>query len=176
MNEILIKEAKLYHEFNEEVKGIFDLTQELLNLKSSTNYKNVIETIFELAQKVEDAQDVPDEQRNISEMEQIQLVNSKALRTIEDIVIYAGSKPDRLCPFSMVLRQQDKDNKFSLNLLTGQVKPIGLVQIIMSNTCDEAGNLTSNKWYRIQKPDAGTLQFEPKKEKMAILGQGLEHD
>lgn len=70
---------------------------------------------------------------DIDQQSSSELQCSKAERLTEDIVTDISKDQRELLTFAYEMLKTDVDQKFTFDLLNGQVKPHSLVQVIMSN-------------------------------------------
>ena len=71
--------------------------------------------------------------RNLEQIDRMNLLYSKANRTIEDIVTYFGQQPNIIYSFASAVRKIDISNTVSREIFYGNIKPTELVNIFLSN-------------------------------------------
>lgn len=91
--------------------------------------------MIDLTDKIENSEDK--QQQTLEQKETIDLLRSRVLRQIEDTVTLISKTSKQLSNFAYELRRLDLSNKYSRELLSGNVKPAGLVDIILANSWDE---------------------------------------
>lgn len=171
----LINEAKEYHEFNEEEKDLFNGLSELMSLKASKEFAKLVQVIIGLLEKMEKGKG---KKRTFDEVQKIDLLNTKINRAIEDTATFISQTPANLCEFAYELRKADLEHndKYSRDLLYGNVKPNALVNILLANEWDsKKEEMKPTKSFRVEIGDY-TLQLDPKSPEVPLLGPDYQND
>lgn len=85
---------------------------------------------------------------DINQMDSLDFLKNKASRLMEDVVIDIAKDQLHFYAFAYELRKADADNKYTRELLEGQVQPSALVDLILANEWD-GNQFKSNRLYRL---------------------------
>lgn len=113
--------------------------QKINNFKNERDHLQLVKSLFELKDRLSQylethtLKDQHVEEAGPSEEDRNDIIAKQAIIMSEEVVQELAADADEILKFAFELRKQDTDDKYSFNLLNGQVRPPVLVDIIMAN-------------------------------------------
>ena len=101
-------------------------------LNEEQNYDDLVQQIFNLIDYRDNLKS-DNKLTNIDQQAKRNLSINLADRYLEDLVTAISKSYQTLFKFSYFLRKRDTTNKYSFNLLNGQVRQSNLVELILNN-------------------------------------------
>lgn len=112
------------------------------------------------------------EEAGPNEEDRNDIIAKQAIITSEEAVQELAADPEEILKFAYELRKQDVENKYSFNMLNGQVRPPALVEMILANKWDsQEGKMTvdAKDQYSIMSGDKFLKHSSTGKEQSLLL-------
>jgi hypothetical protein len=140
-SERMIELATLHSALNTEGKEILQLMQKVNSYKNERSYADLVHTMFTLkdkldlyfAERPELLNKNGPEEEQTAEEDRNDIIAKQALIMNSEMVQELAADPEQILKFAYELRKQDIEDKYTLTLIDGQVRPPVLVEIILAN-------------------------------------------
>ena len=129
--------AKNYNKLNELEQQIYESKANVQLLMTEKNYEEIVAELIHLKEMGLEIKNQKHEGESIESKSHRDIWYNDTERFIVDTVSDISKDVSELLKFAYELRKQDAEDKYSYDILNGQVSPQILVDIFMNNKWDE---------------------------------------